>query len=89
MAHFFQLSAITFWWTWLKRPFLAAIILLPFVISSSWLASSTANPWGQLFVAVTWVGLPAAITLLFVALPHDVREELALRWPRISLIAKY
>ncbi len=89
MARYFSLPAMTFWWTWLKRPFLAAIILVPFVISSPWLASSTPKPWGQLLVAVTWVGLPAAITLLFVALPRDVRKEFAQRWPQLSLIAKY
>ncbi len=89
MAKYFQLPAITFWWTWLKRPLLAAIILLPFVISSSWLASSPLSLWGQLFAAFAWVGLPATFTFLFIALPRDVRKEFALRWPQLSLIAKY
>jgi hypothetical protein len=89
MARYFSLPAITFWWTWLKRPIFSAIMLLPFVMSSSWLASSAPNYWGQLFVAVTWVGLPAVITLILVALPRDVRQELALRWPQFSLLAKY
>jgi hypothetical protein len=79
---------MTFWWTWLKRPLLAAVILLPFVISTPWLASSVPNLWGQLFIAVTWVGVPAAITLLFVAMPRDVRKEFAQRWPQFSLVAK-
>ena len=89
MARYFSLPAITFWWTWLKRPILAGIILLPFVISSPWLISSVSNLWGQLFIAVAWVGMPAAITLLFVALPRDVKKEFAQRWPQLSLIAKY
>ncbi len=89
MARYFSLPAITFWWIWLKRPILAGIILLPFVISSPWLASSVPNPWGQLFSALAWVGLPAAITLLLVALPRDVRQEVAQRWPQLSLIGKY
>jgi O-antigen/teichoic acid export membrane protein len=89
MARYFSLPAMTFWWTWLKRPILAAIILLPFVISSPWITSSVPNLWGQLFSALAWVGLPAAITLLFVALPRDVRNEFAQRWPQFSLIGKY
>ncbi len=89
MAQYFQLPAITFWWTWLKRPILAVIILLPFVISSPWIIGSVPNLWGQLFSALAWVGLPAAIVLLFVALPRDVREEFAQRWPQFSLVAKY
>jgi O-antigen/teichoic acid export membrane protein len=89
MARYFQLPAMTFWWTWLRRPILAGILLLPFVIISPWITNSVPNLWGQLFVAAAWVGLPATITLLFVALPLDVRKELALRWPQLSLIARY
>ena len=89
IARYFSLPAMTFWWAWLKRPILAAIILLPFVISSPWITSSVPNLWGQLFSALAWVGLPAAITLLFVALPRDVRNEFAQRWPQFSLIGKY
>ncbi len=89
MSQYFQLTAITFWWTWLKRPILAGIILLPLVISTPWLTSNVNNLWTQLFIAVAWVGLPATITLLFVALPRDVRQEFAQRWPQFSLIAKY
>ncbi len=88
ITRYFRLPAMTFWWTWLKRPLLAAVILLPFVISTPWLASSVPNLWGQLFIAVTWVGVPAAITLLFVAMPRDVRKEFAQRWPQFSLVAK-
>ena len=89
MAQYFQLPAVTFWWTWLKRPILAGIILLPFVISTPWLASSVPNLWGQLFSALAWVGLPATITLLFIALPRDVRQEFALRWPQLSFLGKH
>jgi len=89
MARYFSLPVVTFWWTWLRRPILAGIILLPFAISSPWLTKSIANLWGQLFVAVAWVGIPVAITLLLVGLPRDVRNELALRWPKFSLIGRY
>jgi O-antigen/teichoic acid export membrane protein len=89
MARYFQLPARTFWWTWLKRPILAAIIMLPFVSSSSWMANSVSNSWGQLFISAAWVGLPAAITLIIVALPREARKEFALRWPQLSLISKH
>jgi O-antigen/teichoic acid export membrane protein len=89
VARYFRLPATTFWWSWLKRPILAGIILLPLVISSPWLASSVPNPWGQLFSTLAWVGLPATITLLFIALPRDVRHEFALRWPYLSFLGKY
>lgn len=89
MARYFSIPTTTFWWTWLKRPILAGIILLPFVISSTWLTKGIANPWTQLFVAVAWVGIPAALTLLLVGIPRDVRKEFALRWPTLSLIGRY
>lgn len=89
VARYFRLPATTFWWPWLKRPILAGIILLPLVISSPWLASSVPNPWGQLFSTLAWVGLPATVTLLFIALPRDVRKEFALRWPQLSFLGKH
>ncbi len=89
MASYFQIVAITFWWTWLKRPLLAGVILLPFVISSPWVVNSVSNLWGQLFIAATWVGMPATITLLFVALPRDVRKEFAQRWPQLSFLGRH
>lgn len=88
-ARYFSLPAMTFWWTWLKRPILAAIILLPFVVSSPWLTNSVPNLWGQFLSALAWVGLPATIVLLFVALPRDVRKEFAQRVPQLSLLTKY
>ncbi len=89
MARYFSLPAITFWWTWLKRAILAGLILLPFVISSPWLTSSVPNLWSQLLGALAWIGLPAAIVFLFVALPRDVRKEFSQRWPQLSLLTKY
>ena len=67
---------------------LAAIILVPFVIRSPSLTNSVPNLWGQLFSALAWVGLPAAIVFLFVALPRDVRKEFSQRWPQLSLLTK-
>jgi O-antigen/teichoic acid export membrane protein len=89
MARYFNIPAITFCWTWLKRPIFAGIILLPFVISSPWLASSVPNPWGKLLSALAWIGLPAAIVFLFVALSRDVRKEFSQRWLQLSLLTRY
>jgi len=89
MVKYFKLPALSFWWTWLKRQFLAGSILLPFVISSPWLISSVPSLWGQLFVAGAWVGLPAAISLVFIAIPRSVRKELASRWTPFSAYAKH
>jgi O-antigen/teichoic acid export membrane protein len=85
-ANYFQVQAITLWWIWLRRPIFAGVILLPFVISSPWPTNSFTNVWGQLFCAAAWVGLPAAVTLLLVALPRDVRKEFALRWRQFSVL---
>jgi len=89
MARYFQLPAITFWWTWLKRPILAGLILLPFVVSSPWITRGVPSLWGQLFSVLAWVGLPAAIAFLFAALPRDVRREFSQRWMHFSLFGKY
>lgn len=89
IVQYFQLSAMALWWIWLKRPILSGIILLPFVISSPWLASNVSNSWVQLLLSLAWVGLPAIITFFLVALPRDVRKEFVLRWPQFSLVAKY
>jgi len=83
IAQYFQLTATTLWWDWLKRPLLAGIILLPFVFSSSWIAGTVSNLWGQFLLSLAWVGLPATITLLLVALPRDVRAEFAQRWSKL------
>jgi O-antigen/teichoic acid export membrane protein len=77
MAHYFNLPARTFWWTWLRRPILAGIILVPFVLSSAWLTAAVASPWSRLLVIAAWIGIPAAILFLLVALPSDLKKELA------------
>jgi len=89
ITQYFQLRAVTLWWAWLKRPFLAGVILLPFVISSPWLASGLSNLWGQLLLAIAWVGLPATASLLFIALPRDMRKEFVPHWPQFSFREKY
>ncbi len=82
LGRYFELPARVFWWTWLKRPLVTAFILAPFVFSAGWIASNAPTAWGQLFIAGSVVGIPAFITFFLVALPSDVKAELALLWRR-------
>lgn len=79
-AQYFELPATIFWFTWLKRPILAALVLLPFVSSAGWIANTVSSTWLQLLIASVWAGLPAAIVFFAVALPSELRRDLALRW---------
>jgi hypothetical protein len=88
MAHYFKLPAKSFWWTWLKRPILAALILTPVAMTTDWLTGSVSNPWGQFFIASAWIGLPATLVLFLVALPRDVGNEIALRLTQFSFFGK-
>jgi O-antigen/teichoic acid export membrane protein len=88
MADYFKIPAITFWWTWLKRPLLGLLILTPFVVSAGWLASNTTNEWARLIITSVWVGLPCLIALFILVLPRDVTAELRLRWREVSFGAK-
>jgi O-antigen/teichoic acid export membrane protein len=85
MAAYFKLPMADFWWTWLKRPVLAATIITPFVLSVEWLSSNFAGQWAQLLVASTWVGIPAMVTFFLIAIPWDVKEECFQRWRPFSL----
>ena len=78
LGRYFDLPARVFWWTWLKRPLVTAVILAPFVLSAGWIASNTPTAWGQLFIAGSVVGIPAFIAFFLVALPSDMKAELAL-----------
>jgi O-antigen/teichoic acid export membrane protein len=80
MVHYFNLPAQTFWWAWLKRSLAASLILTPFVLSAGYLTSTITHPWLTLLIVGAWVGIPAAATLLFVAVPRDVASEIVLRW---------
>lgn len=80
MAHYFDLPASIFWWTWLKRPFLAILILIPFVFGTEWLAGSLPKAWAQLIVATVWIAIPSTVVLLFIVLPGDVKSEFRFRW---------
>jgi O-antigen/teichoic acid export membrane protein len=89
VARYFQLPPTTFWWSWLKRPILAAFVLLPFMFSAEWICSGASDAWTQLLIAGVWIGMPATITLFTLALPSDVKEELSLRWRQSYLVKRY
>lgn len=74
-ATYFHLSASLIAWSWLRRSLLAGGLLLPFVLTASFVASLTNSPWTQLVLSSLWAGLPALVVLSKVALPHDVRTE--------------
>jgi len=88
MARYFKLPARTFWWTWLKRPVLCVLILMPFVLSAGWLTGTVSDPLGQLLITSAWIGLPATIVLFFFALPRDVSNEIALHLPQVSFFGQ-
>ncbi len=88
MARYFNLPVSTFWWGWLKRSVAATIILTPFVLSAGYLASSLTDPWLKMLIIAAWIGLPAAATLFFVALPRDITSEIVLRWQQLALARK-
>jgi hypothetical protein len=88
MAHYFNIPANVFWWAWLKRPILAILVLAPFVLSSAWLTNLVSGVWLQLIVAIVWIAFPASVIVLFIILPLDVKDELLLRWRRLSFMAQ-
>jgi hypothetical protein len=87
MADYFALPSTTFVWNWLKLSILAALILVPFILSAQWVSALVAGEWAQLIVASVWVGLPALFTLFLVAMPRDVKAEFARRWRPFSCFA--
>jgi len=84
-AHYFNLPAETFWWSWLKRPIAAALLLIPFVMSAGYWATTAVDPLFKLLITSTWVGIPSAVALFFVALPRDIRSEIVIRWRQFRL----
>ncbi len=89
VARYFHLPATTFWSSWLKRPIVAAFVLLPFMLSAEWISSGAPSAWTQLVIAGFWIGIPAVITLFTLALPRDVKEEICLRWRQPLLFKQY
>lgn len=88
IARYFDQPMRVFWWTWIRRPLGAALLLMPFVITTSTVASDISNSWLQLAVAGSWVGIPSLITLFTFVLPRDIFGEINLRWRAFSLRSK-
>ncbi len=88
MARYFDQPIRVFWWTWIRRPLAAAFLLIPFVATTSIVASMARDPWLQLAIACSWVGVPSLIALFTFVLPRDVTGEIALRLRQFSLAGK-
>ncbi len=99
VARYFDQPIRVFWWTWLRRPLAAALLLTPFVATGSIVGSMTTNPWLQLAIACSWVGIPSFIALCTFALPRlialftlvlprDVTAEITLWWQQFSISGK-
>jgi O-antigen/teichoic acid export membrane protein len=82
VANYFELPALAFWWTWLKRPIAAASILAPISLSAGWIVGSFHSAWGQLLAAGIWIGVATVFVFFLLVLPRDIREEALLRWKR-------
>lgn len=88
MADYFSLPAKTFWWTWLKRPIISVLALIPFVLTANSIASTTLSQWGQLWLASIWIGLPAITVFYVIALPREIQGEIKLRMPKLTVCSK-
>lgn len=74
-AAYFAIPTATVSGSWLLRSVLVFAGLLPFILTTAWVAGLAVNPWTKLLLAAVWNGIPAALALVTVALPRDVRAE--------------
>jgi O-antigen/teichoic acid export membrane protein len=88
MARYFDQPIRVFCWTWIRRPLAASLLLIPFVATTSIVASMARDPWLQLAIACSWVGVPSLIALCTFVFPRDVIGEIALRLRQFSLACK-
>lgn len=88
MARYFNQPMTVFWWTWIRRPLAAALLLAPFVATTSLMVSHATSPWLQLAIACTWIGTPSLVALFTFVLPRDVAAEITLRWQQLSFSRK-
>lgn len=88
VAHYFNINANVLWWAWLKRPIVAILLLVPFVLSSVWITNLVSGVWLQLIVAAGWIALPSSMLLFFIVLPWDVKDELLLRSRWLSFMTQ-
>jgi O-antigen/teichoic acid export membrane protein len=81
VSRYFGIPAGEVGWNWLRRPFLVMLALAPFVVSSPFIFQKTSSPTFGLPLVAIWVGLPAALLLVTVALPLDTRAEMRRFFP--------
>ena len=74
-ASYFNISAATVAWGWLRPSLLASVLLLPFVLFAPLIASLTNNPWCVLAFVSAWIFVPALAVLGTVAFPYNLRRE--------------
>jgi len=74
-ARYFQQPARILCWTWLRRPLVAALLLLPFVFLADVFSYRPEHAWSQLGITLIFMAIPCGWVLFKVALPHDVAEE--------------
>lgn len=79
-ADYFRIAPSALYWAWLRRSFLAAALLLPFVLFAPQIAAAALHPWAAVALTTAWIGVPVVLVLTFVALPRDVRVEIAGRF---------
>jgi O-antigen/teichoic acid export membrane protein len=89
MARYFDQPIRVFWWTWIRRPLVAAVLLAPFVATTSIVANFATGPWPQLAMGCSWIGIPSLIALFTFVLPRDVTAEFSLRWQKFSISGKH
>jgi hypothetical protein len=75
-ASYFNISAATVAWGWLRPSLLASVLLLPFVLFAPLIASLTNNPWCVLAFVSAWIFVPALAVLGTVAFPYNLRREI-------------
>ncbi len=80
IANYFHQPMNVFWWTWIRRPLGAALLLIPFSVTTEAFTSMVGIPWLQLAIASLWVGIPSLITLVIFIFPRDISTEIAFRW---------
>jgi O-antigen/teichoic acid export membrane protein len=76
VADYFQIPTWELCWVWLKTSLLASLALLPFVAISPLALEHVSSPILQLPAALLWIGLPAILLLVTIALPPDVQVEI-------------
>jgi O-antigen/teichoic acid export membrane protein len=76
ISRYFGVAIINIVWTWIRRPLLAVALMGPFVFISPFWAGITSTYGIGLLAVTIWMVVPAAIVLLYIALPRELAAEL-------------